>query len=121
MCIDDFSLTEKEFIILKIIIQEIDNKIFRSYILGLIKNSFVLKREYSEYGMYIDFEIINTNYNINPPKNIPILFSIDLNTDDINSYMCCLLYLSEDRERLNFLEISTIYGEFYKIWEDFKI
>ena len=110
------NLHRQEIIILQLIIQKIDDENIKQYLFSLISDSIVIAREYSEYGAYINFQLTNKNRYTTPPIDMPISFSIDLNKHDIKSYIFCILYLTEDRKEINFLEISTIYDNFYDLW-----
>ncbi|OAM26613.1 hypothetical protein A7P95_07510 [Eikenella longinqua] len=87
----------------------------RAYVENLIKKSKVKKREYnSGWGMYLDFEALSEPSDNKMPNknNIPILFSADFEFEQLDDAAFFMLYLTEDRKSLNFLEISTCFDHF---------
>lgn len=107
-----YSLSERIF--LELVLSEIEDDAMRAYVENLIKKSKVKKREYNGgCGMYLDFEALSESPdNEIANKNIPILFSAALDFEQLDDAAFFMLYLTEDRKSLNFLEISTCFDHF---------
>ena len=68
------TLSENELIFIKFVIDKIDNIKWKSFIIKLLNESTVIGREYSNYGMYIDFNQKNIINIKEIPIDIPVLF-----------------------------------------------
>ena len=100
------TLSENELIFIKFVIDKIDNIKWKSFIIKLLNESTVIGREYSNYGMYIDFNQKNIINIKEIPIDIPVLFSAYLDLPELGNGAFFMFYLREDRTGLNFLEIS---------------
>ena len=101
----NYSLSERIF--LELVLSEIEDDSIRTYIANLIRKSNVKKREHNDgYGMYLDFEALSEHGdNEIRDRNIPILFSADFDFEQLDDAAFFMLYLTEDRKNLNFLEV----------------
>ena len=63
--------------------------------------------------MYLDFEALSEHGdNEIRDRNIPILFSADFDFEQLDDAAFFMLYLTEDRKNLNFLEVSMCFDHF---------
>ena len=108
----NYSLSERIF--LELVLSEIEDDSIRAYIANLIRKSNVKKREHNDgYGMYLDFEALSEHGdNEIRDRNIPILFSADFDFEQLDDAAFFMLYLTEDRKNLNFLEVSMCFDHF---------
>ena len=107
-----YSLSERIF--LELVLSEIEDDAMRAYVENLIKKSKVKKREHNGgWGMYLDFEALSEHVdNEIQDRNIPILFSAAFDFEQLDDAAFFMLYLTEDRKNLNFLEVSMCFDHF---------
>ena len=110
----NFSYSLSERIFLELVLSEINDEFIYDYVRNLIYKSKVKKRQYDNgYGMYLDFEKLEEDIiHDDQDRDIPILLSADFNFNYLDDAAFFMLYLTEDRKNLNFLEVSMCFDNF---------
>lgn len=118
---DEISVHEKIF--LAAIVQAISDDEIRQYIQNLICHSYVVCRTATHgYGMYIDFKtVIPKTFRQPVPQKLLNATSLietafeNCQIDEIpNNQVYLMLYLTDDKTELDFLEITSLEFDFHE-------